>query len=134
MGREDVQREMREILGTVLTSFDRLPDEFVDSEWDILKRLHFGETLIPDKYKQLIGLAVAAVSRSRFGAFLHTETARLRGATDAELAETVHYAKLMSGWSVYLDGLQVEYDDFGHEVERTIAFLASNGGAATWQG
>jgi AhpD family alkylhydroperoxidase len=108
MGREDVQREMREILGTVLTWFDRLPDEVVDAEWDILKRLHFGETLLPNKHKQLIGLAVAAVSRFRFGMFLHTETARLHGATDAELAEIVHYAKLMSGWNLYLDGLQVD--------------------------
>jgi AhpD family alkylhydroperoxidase len=131
MGREDVHREMREILGTVLTSFDRLPDEFVDSEWDVLKRLHFGETLIPNKHKQLIGLAVAAVSRSRYGTFLHTEAARLYGATEAEMAETVHYAKLMSGWSIYLDGLQVDYDDFAQQVERTVAFLASNGVAGT---
>jgi AhpD family alkylhydroperoxidase len=131
MGREDVHREMREILGTLLTSFDRLPDEFVDSEWDILKRLHLGDTLIPNQHKQLIGLAVAAVSRSRYGTFLHTDAARLYGATEAEMAETVHYAKLMSGWSIYRDRLQVDYDDFGQHVEHTVAFLASNRGAGT---
>jgi AhpD family alkylhydroperoxidase len=129
MAREEVHEEMRRMLGTVLTSFDRIPDEFVDSEWDILKRLHFGETLIPNKYKQLIGLAAAAVSRSSYGILLHTEAGRLYGASEAELAETVHYAKLMSGWSIYLDGLQMDHDDYGRQVERTVGFIARNGGA-----
>ena len=46
---------------------------------------------------------------------------------DAEIAEAVHYAKLESGWSVHLAGLQVNYDEFAREVERTAAFLATNG-------
>src|SRR5438132_10139338 len=99
MGREDVHQEMKEILGAVLVSFDPIPDEFVDSEWDLVKRVQFGQTLVPNKYKELIGLAVAAVSRCRYGILLHTEAARLYGATSAEVAETVHYAKLVAGWS-----------------------------------
>lgn len=126
MGRVEVTQEMREILGTVLASFDRIPDEFVDSEWDLVKRVEFGETLIPNKYKELIGLAVAAVSRCRYGTLLHAEAARLHGATDAELAEAVHYARLVSGWSVDLNGLQVDYGVFADQVERMVAFLAGD--------
>lgn len=127
MGREDVEQEMRETLGEVLSAFDRIPDEFVGPEWDLMKRVQFGETLIPNKYKELIGLAIAAVSRCRYGVRLHTEAARLHGASDAEVAEALHYAKLESGWSVHLAGLQVDYDDFAREVERTVTFLARNG-------
>lgn len=130
MGREDVHQEMREILGTVLVSFDRIPDEFVDSEWDLVKRVQFGETLIPNKYKELIGLAVAAVSRCRYGTLLHTEAARLHGATDAELAEAVHYAKLVSGWSIQLTGLQVDQEEFAQQLEGAVAFLRRNGAGA----
>ena len=127
MGREDVDGEMRETLGTVLVAFNRIPDELVGPEWDLMKRLQLGETLIPGKYKELIGLAVAAVSRCPYGILLHTEGARLRGASDAEIAEAVHYAKHESGWSVHLAGVQVDYDEFAREVERTAAFLVRNG-------
>ncbi|MGH8974758.1 MAG: carboxymuconolactone decarboxylase family protein [Acidimicrobiia bacterium] len=127
MGREDVHREMKETLGTVLFSFDWIPDELVDSEWDLVKRLQFGETLIPHKYKELIGLAVAAVSRCRYGTLLHAEAARLHGATEAELAEAVHYAKLVSGWSIELNGLQVDQEEFAHQVDGVVAFLRKNG-------
>jgi AhpD family alkylhydroperoxidase len=123
MSRTEVDREMREILGTVLASFDRIPDEFIDSEWDLLKRAQFGETLIPNKYKELIGLSVAAVSRCRYGTLLHSEAARLHGATDGELAEAVHYAKLVSGWSVSLNGLGPDYGVFADQVERIVAFM-----------
>lgn len=126
MGRAEVTQEMREILGTVLASFDRIPDEFVEAEWDLVKRVEFGETLIPNKYKELIGLAVAAVSRCRYGTLLHAEAARLHGATDAELAEAVHYAKLVSGWSVDLNGLRVDYGVFAAQVEQMVAFLAGD--------
>jgi AhpD family alkylhydroperoxidase len=127
MGREDIDGEMRETLGTVLVAFDRIPDEFAAPEWELMKRLQLGETLIPGKYKELIGLAIAAVSRCRYGIVLHTDGARLHGASDAEVAEAVHYAKLETGWSVHLAGLQVDYDAFAHEVARTVAFLAENG-------
>jgi len=126
MSREAVEDEMRETVGTVLTAFDRIPDEFVGSEWELMKRVQLGETLIPNRYKELIGLAIAAVTRCRYGVLLHTEAARLHGASDAEVAEALHYAKLESGWSVHLAGLQVDYDDFAREVERTMAFLADN--------
>jgi len=126
MAREDVDREMRETLGTARVAFDRIPDELVGPEWDLMKRLQLGETLIPGRYKELIGLAVGAVFRCPYGILLHTEGARLHGASDAEIAEAVHYAKLESGWSVHLAGLQVDYDEFAREVERTAAFVAKN--------
>jgi AhpD family alkylhydroperoxidase len=122
--REDVDGDMRQTLGTTLMGFDRISDELAGPEWDLIKRLQLGETLIPGKYKELIGLAVAAVSRCPYGIVLHTEGARLYGADDAEIAEAVHYAKLESGWSIHLAGLQVDPNEYAHEVERTVAFLA----------
>jgi AhpD family alkylhydroperoxidase len=127
MRREDIDGEMRKALGTVLVAFDRIPDELAGPEWDLMKRLQLGETLIPGKCKELIGLAIAAASRCHYGIVLHTEGARLHGASDAEIAEAVHYAKLESGWSVHLAGLQVDPDQFALEVARTVAFLAEHG-------
>ena len=124
MAREAVEREMEEMLGTVLSVLERVPDELVDAEWDLLKRAQFGETLIPTRYKELIGVAVAAVLRCPYGARLHTELARLQGATDAEVAEAVHYAGLVTGWSTQMAGLQVDPADFAGEVDRAVGHLA----------
>ena len=124
MGREDVHREMKEMFGTVISFVDQIPDEFIDSEWDLIKRVQFGETRIPNKYKELIGLAISAVTRCRYCTLFHTEAAKLNGATDAEVEEAVHYAKLVSGWSVYLNGLQADYDEFADEVRRVVEYVS----------
>ena len=118
MARTDVQREMKELFGEVIPFIDQIPDDFIDSEWDLIKRVQFGETLIPNKYKELIGLGVAAATKCRYCALFHTESARLFGATDEEIEEAVHYTKVVSGWSTYINGMQVDYNEFKALVAR----------------
>ena len=123
MSRSEVHQEMKEMFGTVISFVDQIPDEFIDSEWDLVKRAQFGQTLIPNKYKELIGLAVAAVTRCRYCTLFHTEAAKLFGATGAEIEEAVHFTKIVSGWSVYINGLQVDYDGFAREVAQVVAHV-----------
>ncbi len=130
MSRQDVHNEMQQMFGTVISFVDLIPDAFIDAEWDLIKRVQFGETLIPNKYKELIGLAVSAVTRCRYCALFHTEAAKLFGATEAEIEEAVHYTKLVSGWSVYINGLQVDYDAFADEVHRVVDYITSQKAAA----
>ena len=120
MPRTDVHREMKEMFGEVIGFVDLIPDQFIDAEWELIKGVQFGETLIPNKYKELIGLSVAAVTRCRYCALFHAEAAKLFGATDAEVEEAVHYTKLVSGWSTYLNGMQVDYAEFKAQVERVV--------------
>jgi AhpD family alkylhydroperoxidase len=130
MARETVEREMEEMLGAVPAVLDRVPDELVDAEWELLKRARFGETLIPMRCKELIGVAVAAALRCPYGVRLHTEFARLHGATDAEVAEAVHFAGLVAAWSTQMAGLQVNTADFAAEVDGTVRHLARQMGLA----
>jgi AhpD family alkylhydroperoxidase len=123
MSRQDVDREMQQMFGTELSPLDRVPDEFIDSVWDLLKRVAFGETLIPNKYKELIGVAVAAATRCRYGALLHAELARCQGATAAEVAEAVHYASVISAWEIQLAGAQVDENEFASQVTRATTCL-----------
>jgi alkylhydroperoxidase/carboxymuconolactone decarboxylase family protein YurZ len=57
----------------------------------------------------------------------HTEAARLFGATDEEIQEAVHLAKHTVAWSVYLNGLQEDYDRFADELGQIGAHLTSQG-------
>jgi AhpD family alkylhydroperoxidase len=76
--------------------------------------------VIPNKYRELIGLGISAVSKCRYCTLFHAEMARLEGATDAEIEEAVHYAKATAGWSAYLNGLQVDYDAFKDELGKIV--------------
>ncbi len=122
MGRDEVYGEMRERLGTTLSCFARIPDEFIDAEWALVSRLQLGETLIPNRYKELIAVAVAATLRCRESVLMHTEMASARGATDAEVAEAVLLARLVSGWSLLRGGLPG--DDARLRAELAIAAAA----------
>jgi len=116
--REAVEQEIRETMGLVPSFFDRIPDEFLDPEWYLFKRLELGETLIPNKYKELMGIAIHSETKCHYCTLFHTEAAKLFGATDEEIQEAVHYAKMSIGWSAYLNGMRQDYDQFAEELQR----------------
>ncbi|HZQ99377.1 MAG TPA: carboxymuconolactone decarboxylase family protein [Chloroflexota bacterium] len=114
--REAVYREIEEMFGLVPSMFKVVPDSSLDLEWQLFKRVQFDEGPIPNKYRELIGVAIAAATKCRYCSVYHTEVARLNGATDAEIEDAVHYAKSSAGWSTYINGLQLDYDQFKAEV------------------
>ena len=125
--RAEVESDIKETLGLVPSFFGRIPDEVLDPEWQLFKRWELGETLIPNKYKELLMLAVHSETRCRYCTLFHTEAARLFGATDEEIQEAVHLAKHTVAWSVYLNGMQEDYDRFADELGQIGAHLTSQG-------
>jgi AhpD family alkylhydroperoxidase len=125
VGRETLEHEMTEVAGTVLSLLDRVPDELVDAEWQLVRRSLFEETLIPSRYKALIGVAVAAALRCPYGIRLHTGLAQVHGATQAEVAEVVQQAAFVAGWSTRMGGLQVDADDFAAEVADVLRYMST---------
>lgn len=116
MKREQVYKEIEGMFGLVPSFFKAIPDSSLELEWQLFKRQQFEEGPIPNKYRELIGVAISAVTKCRYCAFYHTELAKLNGATEAEIEDAVHYAKSSAGWSAYLNGLQMDYDQFKREV------------------
>jgi len=116
--RTEVEQDIEETLGLVPSFFERIPDHFLDAEWTLFKQLELGETLIPNKYKELIGVAVHSETKCRYCTLFHTEAAKLFGATDEEIQEAVHYAKYTVGWSVYLNGIREDYDQFEQQLQQ----------------
>ena len=87
-------------------------------------------TAIPNKYKQLIGIAVAAERECDYCVAFHTEFARLFGATEEEIEESVQMAKQTSGWSTYFNGMQIDVGQFKHEVREICDTVAAKEKAA----
>jgi AhpD family alkylhydroperoxidase len=121
--RAEVEREMKNTIGLVPSFFGRIPDEFIDLEWELFKRMELGQTLIPNKYKELMGIALHSETKCHYCTLFHTEAAKLFGATDEEIEEAAHYAKMSVGWSAYVNGIQLDYDQFKRELEEMRAFL-----------
>ena len=123
--RAEVEADMRETLGLVPTFFSRIPDELLEPEWAIFKRLELGETLIPNKYKELMGVALHSETKCSYCTLFHTEAAKLFGATDEEIQEAVHYAKASLGWSAYLNGIQQDPQQFAEELTQIGEYISS---------
>jgi AhpD family alkylhydroperoxidase len=116
MTREQVYKEIEEVLGVVPSMFKKVPDSSLELEWQLFKRIQLEEGPISNKYRELIGLAISALTKCRYCSFFHTEMAKLNGATQAEIEDAVHYAKATIGWSAYINGLQLDYDQFKAEI------------------
>lgn len=122
--RRAVERDIEETLGLVPEFFRTVPDYLLPAEWASFKSLELSDqTAIPNKYKELIGLAVSGATRCRYCAYFHTEAARLFGATDEEITETALIAKNTMGWSTYLNTMQFDYDAFVEEFDQISAHV-----------
>ncbi|MBW1880790.1 MAG: carboxymuconolactone decarboxylase family protein [Deltaproteobacteria bacterium] len=116
MSREKIHEEMKQILGQVPGFFGSLPDDTLGAEWELFKRFETGDSTIPPKYRELIGVALAANEKCWYCANLHGAMARFHGATEAEVQESVQFAKFSAGWSTYLNGMLYDHDDFLQEL------------------
>lgn len=127
MNREKIYKEIEDMFGLVPSMFKSVPDSSLELEWQLFKRVQLEEGPIPNKYRELIGVAISAISKCRYCAFYHTELAKLNGASDAEIEDAVHYAKSSAGWSTYINGLQVDFETFKDEVSRACEHVRSMG-------
>ena len=116
MTRKEVYADIEKIFGIVPTFFKSIPDNSIEHEWTLMKQIQLDDGPIPNKYRELIGLGISAVSKCRYCTLFHTEAAKLFGATEQEIQQAVHYAKSSAGWSAYVNGLQIDYDQFKKEV------------------
>ena len=123
--RQAVYQEITDIFGLVPSFFKELPDTTIEAEWRLFKAVQVDDGPIPQKYRELIGLGIAAVMKCRYCAFYHTALAKLFGATQDEIEAAVHYAKSSAGWSAYLNGMQVDYDTFTREVDQACGHVRS---------
>ena len=122
--RRDVERDIEETLGLVPEFIKALPEYLMPTEWASFKNLQLSDqTAIPNKYKEMIGLAVSGATRCRYCVYFHTEAARLFGATEEEITETALIAKNTMGWSTFLNTMAFDYDEFVDEFDRITAHV-----------
>ena len=113
---EDTIKDIEKNLGMVPGFIKEVPKEPVVQHWPLFKKYTLGESRIPAKYRDLIGLAIAANLKCTYSQLFHESSARLRGATDEEIAEAAFLASYTAGWSDIMQAQHYDYDTFADEV------------------
>ncbi|MFC4359477.1 carboxymuconolactone decarboxylase family protein [Halobium salinum] len=124
---EATRADIEETLGFV-PGFWELNDEDLVNEWPNFKRHAFEETAIPPKYKELIGLAIAANIKCPYCQHFHKEAAKMHGATDEELKEVAFLASWTARYSAVIHGMDYDLDTFEDEFGRMAEHLESQMG------
>ena len=120
---EDTLEDIERSLGIIPGFMKALPQDVLVKDWALFKKYVVGESKIPAKYRELIGLAIAANIKCPYCQLFHTGAAKLRGATDEELAEVAFLSSFSSRWSAMIHAQHYDYDTFEKETHQIGAYL-----------
>ena len=112
---DETREDIEESLGIVPGYFDELNEQDLVNEWPNFKRYALEETEIPAKYKELIGLAIAANVKCPYCQLFHREAAKMHGATDEELAELEFLASWTARYSSLIHAQNYDFGQFENE-------------------
>jgi AhpD family alkylhydroperoxidase len=111
--------------GSVPTFLKVFPAEGIAGAWTEMKSLQMNpKTALSNKEKELIGLAVAAQIPCHYCVYFHTESAKADGATDEEIKEAIAMSALTRHWSTFLNGAQIDMEQFKKEYAAMTKFAA----------
>ncbi len=117
-------------LGFVPAFVAAIPEPLLPGLWREVKEFqNSSKTALSIKEKELIGVAVAAQAGSR-ATYSFTRCARANGATTAEVGEAVAIAALVSRFSTFFHGIQLDEAGFRAEIKQlvdTITKAAASG-------
>lgn len=119
----NIRDEIVQMLGTVPEWMDKVPASGLPGLWAQMRDFHLAETKIPNKYKELIGLGVAAATRCRYCVLFHTEAAKLFGATEEEIAEASLMAGVTMGVSSFINAQAPDFESFRKETLGIVSYV-----------
>ena len=121
--RAQVEQEIVEAFGLVPEWCKSIPDSGIEGFWRTMSDFQLAQTKIPNKYKELIGLAVAGATRCKYCQLFHVEAARLNGATEDEIAEASMMGAHTMSASTFLNAQGVDYDRFKTETLSIVSYV-----------
>lgn len=121
--RNEIYNEIKEKLGQVPTWMEQMPDGALEGFWALSRDFWLAQTKIPNKYKELIGVAISGATRCKYCALFHTEAARLFGATEEEVREASMMGAVSMTGSTFINAQQTDYEQFEKETREIVAHV-----------
>ncbi len=125
MTRQEIISDIQQTLGSTPDWLTNFPDQILEHIWKSVKDFQLGQTTIPNKYKELVGLGVAAQMQCPYCIYFHSEVAKMWGATEHEIQEALSTALLTAGISTYVAGSGYDIQKFKQETDRIIQYAKS---------
>ncbi|WP_338521503.1 carboxymuconolactone decarboxylase family protein [Pseudomonas batumici] len=123
MAINDTYREIEQTLGVVPEWIKQMPAGGASGFWGVARDFWLADTKIPNKYKELIGLAVSGATRCKYCALFHTEAARLFGASDEEISEASLMGAVTMMGSTFINAQQIDYEQFRQETLSIVRYV-----------
>lgn len=121
---ETALKDIENTFGSVPNMFKQVPDVALAPLWLEMKNFEMNpNTAIPNKYKSLIGLAVASQVPCNYCTFADTESAKAEGATQSEVKEAVAMAAIVRRWSTVLNGSLIDKNQFRKEADQIFRYV-----------
>jgi AhpD family alkylhydroperoxidase len=121
---EDTLKDIQKSLGIVPGFMKALPEDVLIHDWPLFKKYTLGESKMPAKYRELIGLAIAANIKCPYCILFHKSAAQLYGATTEEFAEIDFLASYTSRWSSMIHAQNYSYETFAKETAQIGEYLS----------
>jgi AhpD family alkylhydroperoxidase len=122
---KSVSTELKQQFGFVPEFVTKFPAEALAGAWKMERDVEMSPSALSDKYKSLVGVAVAAQIPCRYCLVADTEFAKLSGATDREIAEAVAMAGLTRQEGTLLTGLGVDDATYRKDMERIAKVMSA---------
>jgi len=121
---EDTLKDITKTFGFVPGFMKGLPQDVLAKDWPLMKKYTLGESKIPAKYRELLGLAVAANIKCPYCQLFHKSVAQMYGASPEEFAEIAFLASYTSRWSSMIHAQHYNYDTFAKETQQIGEYLS----------
>ena len=115
---EDTLEDIESTIGIVPGFMKAIPADVLVKDWALWKKYSLGESEMPAKYRELMGLSAAANIKCPYCQLMHTGIAKLHGATDEEISEVAFLASLTARWSAMIHAQNYDYEVFKKEVSQ----------------
>ncbi|MHB1133798.1 MAG: carboxymuconolactone decarboxylase family protein [Chloroflexota bacterium] len=123
MTRDEIVANIRQTLGSSPDWLTQFPDQILEHIWASVRDFQLGQTAIPNKYKELMGLAVAAQMQCAYCVYFHREAAKFWGASETEIEEALAMALMTAGLSSYIAGSGYDLNKFKQETDTVLEYV-----------
>ncbi len=126
MSKKEVFKEIEKTLGLVPEFFEKMPESSLKAEWDLFRynALKSDSPLNP-KTRELIGISAAAARLCWYCVNFHSALARLHGATEEEIEDTISLSRFGGSWSTFLNGIDYDHELFLKELKEIGQYLGN---------
>ena len=126
MSYEETISEIEKTLGTVPGFMKDTPKDLLPQMWPLFKKYQLGQSVIPEKYREMMMLAAAAAVKCPYCQTYHKEVSKMWGASDEELNELAVVVANTAFWSNILHTQNYDYDTFVKELKQIGEYMAKN--------